>query len=119
MNGKSGLTTVVGAAPASSLFVGATLLEVGDSLAPPNGSTPMSPARVRHQRNLAVAIRQRIEVRVSGRIRDLEVRVDEDDTILLSGSCSTYYSKQLAQHAAMGVIEDEHLENNIEVSPSA
>jgi hypothetical protein len=65
-------------------------------------------------RQLAIAIRQRIETRLAGRIRDLAVRI-KGDTIVLEGSCATYYTKQLAQHAALGVLEDEHLENAIVV----
>lgn len=65
--------------------------------------------------NLAIAIRQRIESRIGGRVRDLAVRVS-GNTIVLEGRCSTYYSKQLAQHAVLGVIEDENLENDIVVS---
>jgi hypothetical protein len=68
-------------------------------------------------RQLAIAIRQRIETRLAGRVRDLAVRI-KGDTILLEGRCATYYTKQLAQHAALGVIEDEHLENAIVVSVS-
>ncbi len=60
-------------------------------------------------------IRDRIQKRLGSRIRDLSVDVS-DKTIVLQGRCSTYYSKQLAQHAALGVIEDEQLENAIEVA---
>ena len=63
---------------------------------------------------LAIAIRQRIESRLVGRIRSLAVRF-VSDTVVLEGECSTYYSKQLAQHAALGVLEDEPLENTIVV----
>ena len=35
--------------------------------------------------------------------------------IRITGECSTYYSKQLAQHAVLGVVEDEVIENRIEV----
>jgi hypothetical protein len=66
------------------------------------------------RRQLAIAIRQRIETRLAGRIRDLAVCV-KGDTIVLEGRCATYYTKQLAQHAAFGVLEDEHLENAIVV----
>ncbi len=59
-------------------------------------------------------IRRRIVQRLGDRVRDLSVRI-EDDRIILEGRCATYYSKQLAQHAALGVIEDEHLENAIQV----
>ena len=67
------------------------------------------------RRHLAIAIRQRIETRLSGRIRDLAVRF-AGDTVVLEGRCTTYYSKQLAQHAALGVLENEQLENTIVVS---
>lgn len=66
------------------------------------------------QRNLAIAIRQRIESRLVGRIRELAVRIT-GNTVVLEGKCCTYYSKQLAQHAALGALEDEHLENAIVV----
>lgn len=59
-------------------------------------------------------IKSRIEKRLGERIRNLRV-VIKGQTICLTGRCSTYYSKQLAQHAALGVIEDQQLENAIEV----
>lgn len=66
------------------------------------------------RRRLAVAIYQRIETRLAGRVRDLEVHV-QGSTVVLEGRCATYYTKQLAQHAALGVIDDEQLENAIVV----
>ena len=66
-------------------------------------------------RHLAVAIRQRIESRLGGRVRELAIRV-RGNTIVLEGSCATFYTKQLAQHAALGVLEDEQLENLIVVT---
>jgi osmotically-inducible protein OsmY len=68
----------------------------------------------RHQA-LAIAIHQRIESRLLGRVRNLRVR-SFDGTVILEGQCATYYTKQLAQHTAMGILEDEHLENSIVVS---
>jgi hypothetical protein len=67
------------------------------------------------QLTLELAIRQRIEQRLNGRVRNLSVRA-YGDIVILEGECSTYYTKQLAQHAAMGVLEEEHLENAIVVS---
>jgi hypothetical protein len=64
---------------------------------------------------LARRIRERILCRLSGRIHDLDVNVDGNQ-VVLSGRCATYYSKQLAQHAALGVLEDEHLDNAITVA---
>jgi len=100
----------------------------GGTLQPPSTEILLSPGGVAisdsaacvdpssdRGRRLAVAIRQRIESRLGGRIHDLAVRVS-DNTIVLEGRCATYYSKQLAQHAALGVIEDEHLENAIVVA---
>jgi hypothetical protein len=65
-------------------------------------------------RMLELAIEQRIESRVRGRVRNLSVRVFEG-LVILQGACSTYYTKQLAQHAALGILEEEHLENEIVV----
>jgi hypothetical protein len=70
---------------------------------------------ISRKRQLAIAIRQRIESRLAGRVRNLAVRII-GRTIILEGQCSTYYSKQLAQHAALGVIQDEQLENAIVVA---
>lgn len=85
----------------------------------PAGFTGLHPAAKDHQddrrRNLAIAIRQRIETRLIGRIRDLNVRI-QGNTVVLEGRCATYYTKQLAQHAALGVLEDEQLENTIVVA---
>jgi hypothetical protein len=67
----------------------------------------------RHLR-LADDIRQRIHKRLPGRIHDLVVRLN-GNTVVLEGRCATYYSKQLAQTAALGALEDEHLENSIVV----
>jgi hypothetical protein len=77
------------------------------------GSCP-SDERVKRHRELAIAIRQRIESRLAGRVRELAVRV-LGNTIVLEGKCATYYTKQLAQHAALGVLDDEQLENAIVV----
>lgn len=68
------------------------------------------------RRQLAIAIRQRIESRLAGRVRDLAVRI-AGTTVVLEGHCATYYTKQLAQHAALGVLEhDEQLDNAIVVA---
>jgi hypothetical protein len=71
--------------------------------------------RTERQRHLAVAIRQRIESRLGGRVRDLAIRI-RGETIVLEGRCSTFYTKQLAQHAALGVLDEEQLENAITVT---
>jgi hypothetical protein len=75
----------------------------------------MNSPRLERFRQLAIAIRQRIETRLAGRVRDLAVRV-HGETIVLEGRCATYYTKQLAQHAALGVLDGEPLENSIVVT---
>jgi hypothetical protein len=79
-----------------------------------NDAVAESDGRCEQRRQLAIAIRQRIESRLPGRVRNLVVHV-LSDTVLLEGQCATYYTKQLAQHTALGILEDEHLENAIEV----
>jgi hypothetical protein len=79
-----------------------------------NGDSIRLDARIERCRDLAIAIRQRIESRLHGRVRNLAVRV-LGDNVVLEGQCSTYYTKQLAQHTALGVLENEHLQNEIEV----
>jgi hypothetical protein len=78
-------------------------------------AAPIQPNdRPERNRQLAIAIRQRIESRLPGRVRDLSVRILER-MVVLEGQCATYYTKQLAQHAALGILDDEQLENAIEV----
>jgi hypothetical protein len=82
-------------------------------LARANATSAADRAERRHQ--LPAAIRKRIESRLAGRVRNLIVRTI-GGTIVLEGKCATFYTKQLAQHAALGVLEDgEHLENAIVV----
>jgi len=77
-----------------------------------SASTVESQPSEKRQRSRELVIEQRIESRVRGRVRNLRVRVFEG-IVILQGQCATYYTKQLAQHAALGVLEDEHLENAI------
>ena len=51
-------------------------------------------------KELAARIRRMIRRRTGGGVHQLRVDIGPD-TIRLSGSCSTYYCRQLAQQAAM------------------
>ncbi|MBX9678399.1 MAG: BON domain-containing protein [Gemmataceae bacterium] len=51
---------------------------------------------------------------LNGRVRDLRVLL-QDQGIILRGQTSTYYVKQLAQHAAMEVSGLPIVANDIEV----
>ncbi len=61
-------------------------------------------------------IASRIEARIPGRIRGLSVS-SSGRAIVLSGTCHTYYSKQMAQHTARGLMEHDRLINKIRVLP--
>jgi hypothetical protein len=63
---------------------------------------------------LAARIERVVKRRTSGSIVGLTVEIRRDG-VHLGGRCATFYSKQLAQQAAMGVAEDEPLTNEIEV----
>lgn len=64
---------------------------------------------------LEALVYQRIQDRLGRRVRNLAVEVDRG-VIRLAGQCSTFYSKQLALHAVLGVVEDEVVDNRIEVA---
>ncbi len=63
---------------------------------------------------LGQAVRDRITKQLGVRVHNLEVEV-EGDSVVLSGRCTTFYTKQLAQHAALDVIASRSLDNRIEV----
>jgi osmotically-inducible protein OsmY len=63
---------------------------------------------------LAARIELAIRRQTAGKIRDLKIVVTEE-AVVLSGGCRTYYSKQLAQHAAMSVSGCPTLVNEIVV----
>ncbi len=69
---------------------------------------------VQSRQQLEDLILQRIHTRLPGRVRDLIVCIT-DDLVELTGECRTYYTKQMAQHVAMGVLDYQQLVNNINV----
>ncbi len=76
--------------------------------AKPGRGQPPSPA-------LGEIIRGRIRRRIGDRVHELDVAVD-DASVVLRGRCATFYTKQLAQHAALGVLNHEQLDNQIVVT---
>ncbi|MCH2595044.1 MAG: BON domain-containing protein [Pirellulales bacterium] len=72
-----------------------------------------------HLADLVLRVHNRFKTRLPGCIRGLRVFTTDvsatDHTIVLTGKCNTFYTKQLAQHAAMGILEYERLVNNIDV----
>jgi hypothetical protein len=64
--------------------------------------------------DLCRAIRDQIRARLHERVRDLDVEMNGNG-IVISGRCDNFHTKQLAQHAALDVMNNEPLENRIQV----
>jgi len=56
-----------------------------------------------------------VRARTGNRLRNLDIQLAPDG-ILLQGSTSTYYVKQLAQHGIRDLLPDVQLHNAIEVA---
>ena len=72
------------------------------------------PETLEEAERLAVSIERAVQRDTGRQVRDLSVEVGPEG-VQLKGQCATYYCKQLAQHAAMGVPGGDRLTNSIEV----
>jgi len=73
------------------------------------------PETLAEAEELAASIEKAVQRETARGVRNLSVEVNRDG-VLLRGRCTTYYCKQLAQHAAMGMPGGDRLTNSIEVS---
>ena len=73
------------------------------------------PETLEEAEELAASIERAVQRETAYGVHDLTVEVNSQG-ILLRGHCETYYCKQLAQHAAMGIPGGDRLVNSIEVS---
>ena len=73
------------------------------------------PETLEEAEELATSIEQAVQRETGRGVADLTVEVSPQG-ILLKGRCTTYYTKQLAQHAAMSMPGGDRLTNSIEVS---
>ena len=73
------------------------------------------PETLEEAEELAASIERAVRRDTGHGVRNLSVEVNRDG-VLLKGRCSTYYCKQLAQHAAMAMPGGDRLTNSIEVS---
>jgi osmotically-inducible protein OsmY len=89
-------------------------LSTEDRVGSPEISRGLSQTTAEAER-LAASIRRAVRRETGHRVRDLCVEVNRDG-VLLRGQCTTYYCKQLAQHAAMSVPGGDRLTNSIEVA---
>lgn len=78
------------------------------------GDHPL-PETLADAERLAASIERAVQRETHGGVRNLSVEVSRYG-VFLKGRCSTYYLKQLAQHAAMGMPGGNRLTNQIEVS---
>ena len=72
---------------------------------------PLGLGRSQSTRDLAERLEGYIELKASGRIRDLHV-VCSDDMIILQGRSRTYHAKQLAQQAVLDLTDGHTLLTN-------
>ena len=67
------------------------------------------------QRRRVTRIKRAIRRKTGGAISELTIAL-ETDTLILRGHCTSFYHKQVAQHAAMDFLEGQSLLNDIEVA---
>lgn len=73
------------------------------------------PETLEEAERLAARIERAVQRETGYGVHDLSVEVS-DSGVLLRGRCTSYYCKQLAQHAAMAMPGGDRLVNSIEVS---
>ena len=87
---------------------------------PPTVFSDGEPVRDRETRDaarsdrLAARIARVVKRRTAGSVQNLRVEVRRDG-VFLDGHCETFYTKQLAQQAAMDLADEKPLTNRIEV----
>jgi hypothetical protein len=80
-----------------------------------DGFLEVLPETLEEAERLAASIERAVQHETDWGVDDLAVEVGADG-IRLTGRCETYYTKQLAQHAAMRIPGGDRLINSIEVS---
>ncbi len=79
-----------------------------------NGEDHPLPETLAEAELLVASIERAVQEETGRGVRDLCVELREEG-VLLRGRCSSYYTKQLAQHAAMTVPGGDAVTNEIEV----
>ncbi len=80
-----------------------------------HGFDGVLPETLEEAEALAASIERAVQCETGWGVVDLSVEVGPQG-VLLRGRCDTYYTKQLAQHAAMRIPGGDRLVNSIEVS---
>jgi hypothetical protein len=79
------------------------------------GFADVLPETLEEAEELAASIEKAVQYETGRGVADLMVEVNSEG-ILLRGRCNTYYTKQLAQHAAMSMPGGDRLTNSIVVA---
>jgi hypothetical protein len=79
------------------------------------GFAGVLPETLEEAEELAASIERAVQYETGRGVSDLAVEVNSRG-ILLKGRCHTYYTKQLAQHAAMSMPGGDRITNCIEVA---
>ena len=67
-----------------------------------------------HDDGLVHQVAARLHCRLGGRVHDLKIFIHRDG-LILHGRVSTYYAKQMAQHAVLEISDLSIIANEIEV----
>ena len=73
------------------------------------------PTEQQSERRRVARIKRKIRQQTSGGVQQLKVELAAG-TLILRGICNSFYCKQKAQHAAMDLLENETLVNEIQVA---
>lgn len=80
-----------------------------------DGFVEVVPETLEEAEELAASIERAVQDETGRGVADLTVEVGPQG-VLLRGHCDSFYTKQLAQHAAMRMPGGDRLVNSIEVS---
>lgn len=78
-------------------------------------SQMVSPTELSADGMTATEIAEQVRLRTGGAVRNLRVEILESG-IVMTGTCGSFYGKQLAQSAAMSLLPDHQLDNHIQVA---
>lgn len=101
-------------APAPAPVVAATPILPNARGSAPRERSPLDTPTDSSAERLAARISRVVRRRTAGTIQNLRVEVRRDG-VYLDGKCTSFYAKQLAQQAAMGLTNEKQLTNRIEV----
>lgn len=104
------------AASFPKLAVATEIIARGQVLPLPSVEARERSLRQAERKRLIAQLKRAIRRATTNAVREFEVLL-ENDTVRLTGHCTSFYCKQLAQQAAMQFLGELSLANEIEVLP--